>query len=162
MEQKDLSEGARRLRQASDSLRLPRKPIPLQGGDMPGAYDDFEVEFYEDVLKADPCEEGSLQALGHAYTRRGDYQKGLEVDQRLARLRPDDPAVFYNLACSFSLLGRLDEAFLALDEAAAKGFRDLKMLMEDADLEAVRQDKRMEGYQRRLRLLGSDGLSNES
>src|SRR5512145_2119003 len=62
----------------------------------------FELDFYEGILLRDPCNEDALMALGHMYTRCGDYEKGLAIDRRLARLRPEDPTVYYNLACSHS------------------------------------------------------------
>jgi hypothetical protein len=61
------------------------------------------------------------------------------VDQQLSRLQPRNPLVFYNLACSHSLNGELDQAAVALEKALAFGYRDFKWLARDPDLLQLRQ-----------------------
>jgi tetratricopeptide (TPR) repeat protein len=100
----------------------------------------FEMRFFENVIEEDPCNEDALMLLGHAYTRRGEFQRGLEIDRRLTRLRPDDPTAFYNLACSYSLMGSVDEAYAALEKAFGLGYRDLAHVLKDPDLEKLRED----------------------
>ncbi len=101
---------------------------------------DFEILFYEGILQRDPNLVDVLIPLGDAYSKRGLYEKGLEVDLRLSRLRPDDAIVFYNLACSYSVLGRLAPALESLEKALALGYSDLGFLMSDPDLENLRKD----------------------
>lgn len=106
---------------------------------------DFEIAIFERSLQWDPDDADVLDSLGHAYTARGLYEKGLEVDRRLTRLDPTNYTFAYNLACSLSLLGRLDEAFTALARSIELGFRDLRLLAADPDLKAVRTDARFFG-----------------
>ncbi len=130
-------------------LTLPRKAIevsPLAAGDD----ERFEIEFMEEVLSRDPCNEDALMLQGHTYTRRGDYEKGLAMDRRLVRLRPADPIVYYNLACSHALLRQLDDAFAALDRAAALGYRDVEHMAKDPDLANLRKDARFRRFMSRL------------
>ncbi len=101
---------------------------------------DIEIGFLEGVVKRDPTYIDALQVLGDNYTRRGRFPEGLKVDENLAKLRPSDPMVHYNLACSYSLTKRLDLAALALERALALGFQDFKWLAEDPDLDNLRQD----------------------
>lgn len=103
---------------------------------------DFEIDFFEGILARDPNYSEPLMALGNAYIRKGDYGKGLEVDRRLAALRPSDPVVFYNLACSLSLLKRVDEAFDALERAIGLGYSGYDYMLQDEDLVNVRRDPR--------------------
>ncbi|HRU05250.1 MAG TPA: hypothetical protein P5137_05685 [Candidatus Brocadiia bacterium] len=143
---------------ASDRwLSLSSDTIPLKSSALPSQPEDFEVEFLEGVISGNPCDEDSLILLGHLYTRRGELRKGLEMDRRLSRLRPNDPNVFYNLACSHSLLSQLDEAFGALERAVKLGYRDLDHLMSDPDMERVRTDVRFESFCRRMKLLSGSG-----
>ena len=105
---------------------------------------EFEIRFFEGVAHRDPNFTEALQILGDAYTKTGQWEKGLEIDQRLARLCPDNPLVFYNLACSYSLLKHLDEAFAALAEAVKLGYDDARWLIKDPDLNNLRSDNRFE------------------
>jgi hypothetical protein len=57
----------------------------------------------------------------------------------LSRLQPRNPLVFYNLACSHSLNGELDQAASALEKALRLGYRDFKWLARDPDLTQLRQ-----------------------
>lgn len=162
MEPKDPLPHPRALRQGDYRLRLPREPIPLHSDDIPQGDEAFEIKFFEDVLKADPCEEGSLIMLGHIYTRQGKYEQGLDMDQRIVRLRPDDPVAFYNLACSLSLVGRIDEAFNALEQAVRRGYEDAQHLLEDPDLARLREDERFEGFCRGMGFFGPEGKPADS
>ena len=105
---------------------------------------EFEVGFFEGISRRDPDFIEALQILGDAYTRTGQWEKGLKIDQRLARLCPDNALVFYNLACSYSLMKQLDAAFAALGQAVKLGYDDARWLIKDPDLVNLRQDNRFE------------------
>jgi len=100
---------------------------------------DVEISFIEGVIKRVPDYVEALQILGDDYTRRGRYRDGLRIDEALAHLRPDDSLVQYNLACSYSLTDRVDDALAALEKALSLGYRDFKWLSEDPDLKRLRQ-----------------------
>jgi cytochrome c-type biogenesis protein CcmH/NrfG len=63
---------------------------------------DLKIEFMEGLVRRDPDYVEALQLLGDHYTQRGKFRQGLHVDERLSRLEPRKPLVFYNLACSYS------------------------------------------------------------
>jgi tetratricopeptide (TPR) repeat protein len=98
-----------------------------------------EILFLEGVLRRDPAYIEALQILGDDYTRRGRYAEGLQIDERLSRLRPDDSVVHYNLACSYSLTEQIELALEALDAAINLGYRDFKAMDADLDLKNLRQ-----------------------
>ena len=100
---------------------------------------DIEIGFIEGVIRRDPEFIEALQILGDDYTRRGRFAEGLKLDERLARLRPDDALVHYNLACSCSLTGQFAAAAAALDRALDLGYRDFKWLAKDPDLTPFRK-----------------------
>lgn len=100
---------------------------------------DFEIQFYEKLLTAYPDFLDALVPLGHAYTRRGLYEKGLQVDLRLIKLRERDPLTWYNLACSYSLLGRIEDAVGAVRRSLELGYSDLRALQRDPDLANLRR-----------------------
>ena len=103
---------------------------------------EFEISFYEKLLRAYPDFVDVLVPLGDAYTRRGLHDKGLQVDLRLTRLRNNDPLTWYNLACSYSLLKRLDESLDALRRSVELGYGDLTHLQNDPDLVNLRQSQK--------------------
>src|SRR5436309_10095738 len=75
---------------------------------------DIEIGFLEGIVQRDPQYLDALQLLGDDYTKRGKYLSGLNIDQKLSGLRPRDPLVFYNLACSLCLTRNFKEAADAL------------------------------------------------
>ncbi|MBI4322942.1 MAG: hypothetical protein HY596_01555 [Candidatus Omnitrophica bacterium] len=100
---------------------------------------EFEIAFYQRLLNEKPNFVEALMALGEAYTRRGWHEKGLEIDRRLTQLKAQDPVIWYNLACSLSLLKRLDESLEALQRAMALGYDDFEFLAKDPDLDVLRR-----------------------
>jgi len=103
---------------------------------------EFEIVFYEKLLQAYPDFLDVLIPLGNAYTKRGLYEKGLEVDLKLTHLRGDDPLTWYNLACSYSLLNRVEESLEALRRSVELGYTDLPYLQKDPDLAHLRQSQK--------------------
>jgi tetratricopeptide (TPR) repeat protein len=100
---------------------------------------DIEIGFLEGLVHRDPSYVDALQLLGDDYTKRGKYLAGLQVDQKLAKLRPRDPLVFYNLACSLCLSRQYEDAADALERAIDLGYRDFRWLAEDPDLHDLRK-----------------------
>jgi tetratricopeptide (TPR) repeat protein len=100
---------------------------------------DIEIGFLEGLVRRDPGYVDALQILGDDYTKRGKFTLGLKIDQRLAVLRPRDALVYYNLACSYCLTGKMDEAAEAIEQALNFGYRDFKWLSEDPDLVELRE-----------------------
>ena len=126
-------------------IRLPERDFSIQRGDFAGDGADFEVRFFERILEADPDHVDALMFLGNSYTARGEHARGLEMDLRLSKLLPRNPLVRYNLACSYSLLTRLDDAFDALARAIEFGYADLEHMLQDDDLANMREDARFAG-----------------
>ena len=100
---------------------------------------DVKIGFMEGLVRRDPDYVDALQLLGDHYTQRGRYPEGLKVDERLARLEPRNPLVYYNLACSYSLTEQFDRAVLMLEKALQLGYRDFSWLAKDPDLRKLRQ-----------------------
>ncbi len=111
----------------------------------------FEIAFYENILKHSPNFIEALVALAELYTKQGSYVKGLALDQRLARLRPDEPVILYNLACSLSLVGDVAGAFEAIKRAIHHGYEDLAHLEKDADLSNLMEDPMFRDYYRGIK-----------
>jgi tetratricopeptide (TPR) repeat protein len=103
---------------------------------------DFELDFYGRILDRFPDFVDVLRVHGNNLTLKGRYAEGLQIDRRLIQLRPGDPLAHYNLACSFSLLKKIDLSLKMLRKAIELGYRDFRYMREDRDLDAVRHDPR--------------------
>ncbi len=109
-------------------------------------YLDFEIEFFEKVVRVYPDYFEALEILATDYTSRGDYEKGLATDLKLLSLAPHHPVVLYNLACSYSLTERIDEALETLSRAIQAGYKDFDYVAQDPDLENARRDPRFQQF----------------
>lgn len=107
---------------------------------------DFEINFYENVLKGSPDFIEAMMALADLYTKKGLYREGLNLDERLSRLRPEDAVIFYNLACSYSLLNNSYAALNAVKKAIELGYDDFEHLYNDQDLANLLSDGQFQQY----------------
>jgi Flp pilus assembly protein TadD len=111
---------------------------------------DFEVEFLGRILERDPYYADVLRVQANNLARRGESTRALQLDRRLTRLQPDRPIPWYNLACSYAVLGMLDPAFEALQRAVDLGYQHFRHMIRDPDLKALRQDPRFARILRRV------------
>lgn len=125
-----------------------RKPTPQELRDL-----DVEILFMEGLIQRDPVYIEALQILGDDCTRRGRFQDGLRIDERLSRLRPRDPMVHYNLACSYSLTLQCDLAAEALNTAINLGYDDFNWMARDPDLQPLREHAGYKKIQAKIRCL---------
>ena len=100
---------------------------------------DFEIEFFESVLKQDKKDPVIIEILAAFYTKMGRIDDGLRMDRKLLRLQPDNPFAYYNLACSLALKHRWTDSVNALRQAIQKGYDDFKWMQQDPDLSKLRQ-----------------------
>jgi len=114
---------------------------------------DIEIGFLEGLVSKDPGYFEALQLLADDYTRRGRISDGLRVDHQLKTLRPGDPEVLFNLACSLSLAGELEPAIDELLRALEAGYRDIDWMLKDPDLAAARKDPAFGKVRERVRRL---------
>ncbi|MDP2922595.1 MAG: hypothetical protein Q8O30_02585 [Candidatus Omnitrophota bacterium] len=107
---------------------------------------DFEIKFYEGLLEKKPNFVEALISLGDAYTRKGFYQEGLEVDRKLTKLKPEDPIVHYNFSCSLSLVEEVEQALKELKKAVLLGYDDFDYILRDCDLENLRKHPQFKDF----------------
>jgi tetratricopeptide (TPR) repeat protein len=125
-----------------------KKPSRINQRDL-----DTKIEFMAGLVRRDPDYVDALQLLGDHYTQRGLFNEGLQVDERLARLEPQNPLVFYNLACSYSLTEQFSRAALALEKALELGYRDFSWLAKDPDLKKLRAQPAYEELREKINAL---------
>ena len=103
---------------------------------------DFELEFYDALLRKMPDFADVLRAQASNLTSKGLLKEGLKVDQKLVQIRPEDPTAHYNLACRYALLKQPDLALNTLRRAVELGYRDFRYMVQDRDLDSIRKDPR--------------------
>jgi len=99
---------------------------------------NFDIQFFEGVLKHNPSDTDVIERLGELYTKQGRIDEGLRMDRKLVRLTPDNPTAHYNLACSLALKRRKADAVRALRRAVEIGYNDVEHLRKDPDLASLR------------------------
>src|SRR5207244_6290693 len=85
----------------------------------------FEIRFFESVLKRDPAYVDVIEILGGLYTKHGRIADGLKMDRKLVKLQPRNATAHYNLACSLALAKRKNDALRTLQHAVELGYDDL-------------------------------------
>ena len=122
--------------------RRPAESTPLLARLAERPQVDFELEFFEQLLRSVPDFADVLRAQASNLTMKGRLTDGLRVDQKLVTLRPADPTAHYNLACRYALLKQRDLALHTLRRAVELGYRDFHYIAQDRDLDSIRKDPR--------------------
>src|ERR1044072_7834190 len=78
---------------------------------------DFEIEFLGRVLDRDPFFADALRVHANNLAAKGVSTRALPIGRGLVRLMPERSIPWYNLACSYAVLGIADPAFAALQRA---------------------------------------------
>ncbi|MDY6905810.1 MAG: tetratricopeptide repeat protein [Thermodesulfobacteriota bacterium] len=76
--------------------------------------------------------------IGNHYAGAGLYSQAVQAYQKLAALMPDNPAVFYNLACLYAKQKNPEQTIAYLEKAINNGYDDVDHLKTDKDLEIIR------------------------
>ncbi|MDB6094429.1 MAG: hypothetical protein JWM32_1991 [Verrucomicrobia bacterium] len=101
---------------------------------------EFEMRFFESVLKRDPAYTEVVEILGGLYTKHGRIADGLRMDRKLVKLLPQNPTAHYNLACSLALSKRKSDALRSLRHAVQLGYTDFDWMQQDPDLDGLKKD----------------------
>jgi tetratricopeptide (TPR) repeat protein len=114
---------------------------------------DFEIEFLGRVLERDPYFVEAIRVQANNLAAKGEYTRALQLDRRLVRLIPENSIAWYNLACSYAVLGMIDPAFYSLQRSLELGYQYLDRLRKDPDLKILRRDPRFVRLLRRYEFL---------
>jgi len=94
-----------------------------------GKYDDVDV----------------LHQLATLQSMKGEYQRALEYLWMAKELRPDDPKIYFNIACIYSKQNEIDNSIYWLKKSIEMGFSDFDLLVNDSDLENIRATEYYKG-----------------
>lgn len=85
-----------------------------------------------------------IRLANEAY-RAGEYQECIKQYGTAFEQGLQESEMFYNAACCCALGGRIDQAFIYLDEAVELGYDNIQWLEQDTDLQSLRSDNRWTG-----------------
>jgi adenylate cyclase len=102
------------------------------------------LQVVEKHMELNPDDPRAATMRAVALCRLGRPQEGLDWAEKALEIDPDDAGVRYNVACLYSLEGKVDEAIRCLEEAFEQGFRNKEWFEKDPDLEPLRADPRFQ------------------
>ena len=113
-------------------LHLMRGELLLLEGRKDEAVRDFEVVVRNDTIVRDgSCRQYALHFLG----------RGKEAEEWMDKIiaaEPDDAGHYYDRACLYARMGRLEESVAALKVSLEKGYRSFAHIRQDDDMDPVR------------------------
>ena len=96
-------------------------------------------ELYKEIIKNESGNNLAIYKLASLYYSEKKYNEAIENYLKLVPNK--NPAVLYNLACTYSLIDNKSEALKYLQEAVNNGFSQVSLLKTDNDLENIREEK---------------------
>ncbi|HEY8020845.1 MAG TPA: hypothetical protein VIH93_07075 [Thermoanaerobaculia bacterium] len=139
----------------AESQRALAAADPADGPvNMPRLIADLRIRDLKARAAKDPASDPALAAqrllntlsaqtsfyLPRLYMERKDYRRAEVMYAVAAEVAPQRPEVWYNLAATRSRIGARKQALDDLKHAVSLGFKDAKLLAEDADFASLRDD----------------------
>jgi tetratricopeptide (TPR) repeat protein len=114
---------------------------------------------WEQVAAQNPQLGRAWNNLAHAYYHCKEYRKAIPAFARMRELGSGYPwLAAYNIACCHALLGEKEAALEWLQKALDLGFRNLRQVREDKDLQSLHDDPR---FQKMAALVDVSKLSRD-
>lgn len=90
------------------------------------------------AIELDPSDVVAHTFRGLAYAKKRLYDRAIENYNEAIKLNPEDSSIYYNKACSYSLMNNTTDACKWLNVAIEKGYNDWRHIKSDADLNNIR------------------------
>jgi serine/threonine protein kinase/Flp pilus assembly protein TadD len=101
-----------------------------------------QVHLIDQHLDLNPEDSRALILGATANANIHDVDRAVDFAKRAITVDPDDPMLLYNIACTYAIIGRPDDALDALEHSVEKGWGDPAWIEHDADLDSIRQSPR--------------------
>ncbi len=102
------------------------------------------LKLMEDRLELNPDDARAANLAAAFLARLGDPGKSVEYADRSLAIDPEDPMLLYNVACTYTALGRTEDALNCLERAVDKGFGHKEWIDHDPDLDPLRDNMRFQ------------------
>lgn len=141
-----LEEASQYFKKASDLLIEDYQSLNFLGSALRGLGDiekaiEAESESLKraaDHLELNPEDVRALTLGAATHIKLGNKKLGVEWAAKALELEPEDTGVQYNVACSYSLLGEIEEAIELLEKSVDGGWAHKDWLINDSDLDPLR------------------------
>ncbi len=100
------------------------------------------IDVLQRYLELNPHDSRALMVSANQLYIVGEKEKGLELVERALGQDDEEPAVLYNGACFYALLGDIDRSLELITRAVELGWGDRAWLESDSDLYSLRADPR--------------------
>ena len=109
------------------------------------------LECVEKHIDLHPDDGRALTFGAYALVEQGQPDRARQWSERALDADRDEPAIMYNVACTYSLLGEMDKAIELLDRAIQQGYGHHAWLSHDPDLAPLREDPRFQQLLEKLK-----------
>ena len=114
-------------------IYLMRGSLYLDKGEVEKANADFETVVSKDtIIASGSCRHYALNFLGRT-------DEALDWMDKIIEKNPNDPGEWYDKACLYARMSRLDESVAALKVAFEKGYRGFAHIEHDNDIDPIRE-----------------------
>ena len=97
-----------------------------------------KISLLEKALTTRPGNPQLIQALVLNYSRVGDYENAILHLKELLDQNPDLPDTYYNIACMYAKMNKIEESMLWLNKSIKKGFSNWDLILNDNDLDNIK------------------------
>ncbi|MGB7435666.1 MAG: protein kinase [Candidatus Acidiferrum sp.] len=102
------------------------------------------VRLTEKHIEKHPDDARALYLGASILARIGDREKSMDWAGRALAIDPDEPSIVYNIACTYALIGRKEEALDCLRRVMEHGDFLKNWAAKDSDLDSLRSDPRFQ------------------
>jgi non-specific serine/threonine protein kinase len=103
----------------------------------------------EKHLELHPDDARALYLGANALCQLGERGRSLDWARRALAIDPEDCGILYNVACVYSLQGKIEEAIDCLDKAMTHAYWYKRWAQHDSDLDALRSHPRFQALMER-------------
>ncbi len=109
------------------------------------------LEVVKRHIDINPEDSRAMYLYAQSLIRVGKGEEALSWVNKAILLDPDEPALLYNVACIYSLLGEVDEALDYLEQTIALGYASREWIDHDSDLDPIRNLPRFKKILEKMR-----------
>jgi tetratricopeptide (TPR) repeat protein len=102
-----------------------------------GDYEKAEIK-YQEAITLQPKFIQAMYGLVFVYSELKNLSKALDVLQNMRQIQPDNPEIYYNIACIYAKQNMSDKSIEWLKQSIEKGFNNWGLIKKDTDLANIR------------------------